>query len=85
VISAVKALRKDLAILPFLDIRPAALHEVAGQLFAQGCAASGAAIHQLAEFGVQQAQQVVEGLLVARVRCRRQQDQVALRVLGQSP
>ena len=51
-----EALGEDLAVLPLLDVRPAALHEMAGELLAQGLAAAGGGVLQFTERRVQQAE-----------------------------
>ena len=72
---------------PFLlEIKAAALHEVVAQFIAQVFAAL--ALGHLAqpfELGIEQAEQVVERLLVAAVGGGGEQHQMALGIGGQAP
>ena len=70
--------RKDAAIVPFLDVLPAALHEVAGQAGAHGFAGGADEGAELGELGLQQAQQLVEAGFIARVRRGGQEQHVPL-------
>ncbi|MNZ26331.1 hypothetical protein D3C78_435190 [compost metagenome] len=76
------ALREAGAVLPFADIDAAALHQMVAQLLVQRMVGA-AHLLEAGEGLVQQAEQVVVGVLVATVRGGGEQHQMALGVVGQ--
>jgi len=76
---------KDACILPLLDVLAAALDEVLGELLAESAARGLVGLGELGEVLAQEREEIVESAVVAGVRSRRKQDQVALGIIGQLP
>src|ERR1019366_2880795 len=77
------ATSEKLTLLPFRNIRAAALDEMLGQAVAQPQAIVARRGRQVREIPIEQAEQPKERLLVAAVRGRGEQDHVAARRVGQ--
>ncbi len=72
-----EATREDTGVLPFFDVLAPALDEVTGEFIAQ-VAALIFVIAERGELRAQQGEEIVEGVVVARMRCGGKQDQVAI-------
>ena len=76
-------LGEQAGLVPFIDVPPTALDEVASKALAQQPVRLAREIVQTRKVGMQKTEQIVKGQLVAAMRCRRQHQEVPVRALGE--